>query len=293
MMYPTAQERRYVDAVGRLAEGIQEAVNDRAERILRVYRNNYDTTNLEFEGFDPDIAEDNIDDPEFRRAFQEIEVEMEHELDDDRIRQLVVANMGGVASAVNSQFDMEFERMTTIQPMRREDAIRELMDQRIEENVDLIKTLPNRHNERIQNRVEQALTEGWSTQRLADQIPRDGATARFDAERIARDQVGKATSELTKQRHEDAGIETYIWSTAGDVRVRGEDPDDQMNHADLDGHRFSWDEGSPTSPGGGEDYNGDHTDGFSETGFPGMDIQCRCTAEFPDEELEDITQEAA
>ena len=70
---------------------------------------------------------------------------------------------------------------------------------------------------------------------------------------LARDQVGNYFAKVTKKRQTQAGIKHYIWASVGDDRVRD-------NHAEWDGQRFSWKNGSP---------NGTH---------PGQEINCRCVA---------------
>ncbi len=82
---------------------------------------------------------------------------------------------------------------------------------------------------------------------------------RFDvsksrADLIARDQVLKLNGQITEERQTRAGVEQYVWTTAGDERVREE-------HAALEGQVIDWN--SPPT-----------------VGHPGEDYQCRCVA-FP------------
>jgi SPP1 gp7 family putative phage head morphogenesis protein len=76
--------------------------------------------------------------------------------------------------------------------------------------------------------------------------------ARRRANLIARDQIGKLNSRITRARQEEFGITEYTWSTAGDERVR-------PLHRKRDGKRFRWSD--PPSDGA-----------------PGEPIQCRCVA---------------
>ena len=82
---------------------------------------------------------------------------------------------------------------------------------------------------------------------------------RFDvmqtqAELIARDQVGKMYSAFTQARHQELGVEEYIWQTSGDERVRD-------SHRAVDGKRFRYDD-PPIVDG--------------EPATPGSPINCRC-----------------
>ncbi len=87
------------------------------------------------------------------------------------------------------------------------------------------------------------------------------------AEAIARDQVLTLNGKITRHRHVAAGIKSYIWTTAGDERVRSE-------HEELDGQEFSWD--SPPEPG-----------------HPGEDYNCRCVAYPVIPDLDDGSDEDA
>jgi SPP1 gp7 family putative phage head morphogenesis protein len=71
---------------------------------------------------------------------------------------------------------------------------------------------------------------------------------------IARDQTAKLNGELTQIRQQDLGVESYVWRTVGDERVRD-------THEENDGQTFAW------------------SDPPAETGHPGEDYQCRCWAE--------------
>ncbi len=112
-------------------------------------------------------------------------------------------------------------------------------------------------------KIEKILKDGANhrVETLATEIEwqiEDVTTSR--AELIARDQTLKLNALVTKERHAAAGIQTYIWTTSSDERVR-------ETHAALEGQEFSW-----------EDPPEINDDG--DTGCPGEDYQCRCIA-FP------------
>jgi len=89
-------------------------------------------------------------------------------------------------------------------------------------------------------------------------------TARKRARIIARDQIGKLNGQLIKKRQTQLGIDSYIWRTSLDERVRGNPsgryPKAVPSHFAREGKVFNWD----TPP---------------EGGHPGEAILCRCTAE--------------
>lgn len=90
------------------------------------------------------------------------------------------------------------------------------------------------------------------------------------AELIARDQVGKLTESFTRRRQLEAGIDMYIWATAGDRRVR-------PTHKPMNGKLCRWDDPTVFSPDSGKTWVNRSTIGGVQL-HPGQDIQCRCTA---------------
>lgn len=111
--------------------------------------------------------------------------------------------------------------------------------------------------------IHEILTDGQGRRHeaIADEIEERLGLCEAKAEAIARDQVLTLNGKITKHRHVAAGIKSYIWTTAGDERVRSE-------HEELDGEEFSWD--APPEPG-----------------HPGEDYNCRCVAYPVIPELED------
>lgn len=85
------------------------------------------------------------------------------------------------------------------------------------------------------------------------------SVGRSRAELIARDQVLKLNSDMTRERHRAIGVTRYKWSTSRDERVRS-------SHRHLEGTTQSW-----ANPPIVDVRTGrrDH---------PGRDFQCRCVA---------------
>jgi SPP1 gp7 family putative phage head morphogenesis protein len=123
----------------------------------------------------------------------------------------------------------------------------------ITENVSLIKTVPERYFEGVQDVVRQAFAEGWSTDRLTAAVSERGQVADSNARRIARDQVGKLNAQVNQDRQEALGVTGYIWRGVLDQRERDA-------HTDREGKHFDWDDPP-------------------EDGHPGEPVQCRCSAE--------------
>ena len=120
------------------------------------------------------------------------------------------------------------------------------------ENVRLIRSISDRLLGDVQALVTEAATSGMRVETLRNRLRERFGVSDSRARLIARDQILKANSDLTRARHLEAGITQYVWITSQDERVRPE-------HRALHGRTFSWDDPPPP-------------------GHPGQDIQCRCVA---------------
>ncbi|WP_256856093.1 phage minor head protein [Rodentibacter ratti] len=118
-------------------------------------------------------------------------------------------------------------------------------------NVSLISNLQADYLNKINNAVTQSVLSGGDIKDLAAQIKEIAKVSEKRAALIARDQTSKFNAALTQARHEDLGVKKYMWSTAGDERVRD-------SHAEKDGQIFEY--ANPPE----------------DTGHPGHDINCRC-----------------
>lgn len=123
-------------------------------------------------------------------------------------------------------------------------------------NASLITGLTDDLVRRVSQDVLASMIAGESAAQLRPRIARSFGFSANRAKVIARDQTSKLTSDLTRKRHEEAGIEEYIWRTSQDERVR-------ERHRNLAGRKYKY--GEPT--------------GAEEGLPPGQPIMCRCTAQ--------------
>lgn len=135
--------------------------------------------------------------------------------------------------------------------------LRSLLQIKIRENVQLIKTLSDRHFASLESQVLSAITQGKRVEDIEAVIDDRFSSMESNAELIARDQVGKINGQLTEITHVGLGLSRYRWRGVGDERERS-------SHLDLEGETFSWDD-PPIVDG--------------EAVHPGEAIQCRCFAE--------------
>ena len=128
------------------------------------------------------------------------------------------------------------------------------LQERISENVDLIKTIPPRLHDSLKARIEELTREAaFDQQALMQALRTEYRSTGYNVRRITRDQTQKLTKQLAEIRYRQLGIQGYQWQTAGDGDVR-------PTHVSNSGKFFRWD--NPPA----------------ETGNPGNDIQCRCVA---------------
>ncbi len=140
-------------------------------------------------------------------------------------------------------------------------AMRELMD----EQVDLITSLPIKAAQRVHKLTIEGLSDSTRAAEVAKEIMRTGHVTESRAKLIARTETSRTVSAMTKVRSEFVGSTQFIWETSQDSDVR-------HLHAKLQGKVFSWDD----PPVAGE--NG-------ERALPGAIYNCRCWASpiIPDE----------
>jgi SPP1 gp7 family putative phage head morphogenesis protein len=125
-------------------------------------------------------------------------------------------------------------------------------------NANLIGGLVDTELDKVYSTILGGFQSGSRVEEIADNIkdiidPED-STSRSRADFIARDQISKLNGNLNQLRQTDLGIEQYIWRTSLDERVR-------ESHQVKEGETYRWD------------------DPPADTGNPGEDYQCRCTAE--------------
>ncbi len=135
--------------------------------------------------------------------------------------------------------------------------LKSIIQIKIRENVQLIKTLSDRHFASLESQVLSAITQGKRVEDIEAVIDERFGSMESNAELIARDQVGKINGQLTEITYVGLGLGRYRWRGVGDERERS-------SHLKLEGETFSWDD-PPIVDG--------------EAVHPGEAIQCRCFAE--------------
>lgn len=133
-----------------------------------------------------------------------------------------------------------------------------VLKQRLAEQVRLITSLPSEAADRVHQITLEGVTTGTRAGEIAAEIMRTGEVTKSRAELIARTEVSRTATELTRARAEHVGSTQFIWRTAGDSDVR-------PSHRALNGKAFSWSDPPECDPG----YHA----------LPGAIWNCRCYAE--------------
>jgi len=145
-------------------------------------------------------------------------------------------------------------------------SLSRLMRRFTSRNFDMIKSIPADVLAESEKIVTNGVATGLRNEVIAARLisespPGEDATpgqirkAKQRAAVIARDQVLTFSQQLSKARQQANGIESFIWRTVGDGRVR-------ELHEPREGQEYTW----KTGASGGDP-------------FPGSGVQCRCWSE--------------
>lgn len=148
------------------------------------------------------------------------------------------------------------------------------INQQIEENADLIRTLPSDTAHKVVKDIEEMAFKGMRASDIAKIIQdKTKQHSRASARLIARTEVSKTTTALTKARCNNLDIHWYVWRTAEDGnRVR-------KSHRVMNGVLVNWnDPPSPERLAGEKDVGNYHA---------GNIWNCRCYPE-PLLEIDDV-----
>ena len=134
----------------------------------------------------------------------------------------------------------------------------DIIEKWISENVDLIVTIPSNMLDDMKKIVLDSYLKGEPVSLITQRIQTSYSTARSHSRLIARDQIGKLNSQITRHQQESCGVSKYVWCCVPDSRTR-------PGHRRLDKKVFSW--SSPPV-----------VDDKGRRCHPGEDYQCRCIA---------------
>jgi SPP1 gp7 family putative phage head morphogenesis protein len=139
------------------------------------------------------------------------------------------------------------------------------INEQIERNARLIKSMPERIRNEITDIVARESIDGRRASDIAEDLQsRFPEMCKAKADLIARTETSKTSTALTKARCDNLGIKAYIWRTSEDIRVR-------ESHEKMDDVIIFWND--PPSP---EALAGERNIGHYHAGNI---YNCRCYPE--------------
>lgn len=157
----------------------------------------------------------------------------------------------GIAGKVQKNSQNEFKRLG-IDLRQAEPKLGAQIDGWRKQNVERVTSLLEHERDELADILRKGANK--TVEALRQDIEERLDVSRRKADLLARDQVLTLNAQITEARHKAAGIEEYVWTTAGDERVR-------ESHEEVDGETFRWDD-PPEIDG--------------ELVHPGQPINCRC-----------------
>lgn len=226
----------------RLAEAYQAAHADTAEEERAAKQNKPHTPEEKEELDEPDPV---------RKSWDKMERRMR--LYSKSIKAFKLANQAATATEkFTNATQLQQLRNLGLNPIPLGSQLEQTRDMWVQDNVDLIVSQPKVMADRIGGIIHEMVPAGSRWETIADRLKDEYGIAERRAKLIARDQVQKYNSDLTRLQQRAAGFDYYQWRGAMDNRER-------PSHVALEGTVWSWD--NPPI-----------------IGNPGEAIQCRCVA---------------
>lgn len=144
-------------------------------------------------------------------------------------------------------------------PMQLTAAQRTIMDVKVQDNVALIRSIPEQYFERIVGDVSRGFLAGRDLETVAAALRKTGESATKRAALIARDQSNKLTAQMNSARQRELSIRYAYWKHSSVKK------DPRPNH--LRASREKWIYDTQVGIDFGDQF------GFS---LPGTPISCRC-----------------
>ena len=136
-------------------------------------------------------------------------------------------------------------------------AVRDAFNASLEENVGLIRSIPEKYLQQVEGTVMRSYSAGRDLETMVKELKKLYPAASHRAELIARDQSNKANAVVNRARQMELGITEAIWMHSH----AGKNP--RPDHVAANGKQYNIAEGCKIS---------------GELIQPGEEINCRCTS---------------
>lgn len=175
----------------------------------------------------------------------------------DYAPKLAEAYLKGMFKASDSAFRQALKEAGWAVDFKMTPAVRDAFNASLEENVGLIRSIPEKYLQQVEGTVMRSYSAGRDLAAMVKGLKRLYPAASHRAELIARDQSNKANAVVNRARQMELGITEAIWQHSH----AGKNP--RPDHVAANGKRYKIAEGCLIS--------GVYVQ-------PGEDINCKCTS---------------
>ena len=176
---------------------------------------------------------------------------------EDYAPKLAEAYLQGMFKASDSAFRQALKEAGWTVEFKMTPAVRDAFNASLEENVGLIRSIPEKYLQQVEGTVMRSYSAGRDLATMVKELKQLYPAASHRAELIARDQSNKANAVVNRARQMELGITEAIWMHSH----AGKNP--RPDHVAANGKRYKIAEGCLIS--------GEHIQ-------PGEEINCRCTS---------------
>ena len=176
---------------------------------------------------------------------------------EDYAPKLAEAYLQGMFKASDSAFRQALKEAGWTVEFKMTPAVRDAFNASLEENVGLIRSIPEKYLQQVEGTVMRSYSAGRDLATMVKELKQLYPAASHRAELIARDQSNKANAVVNRARQMELGITEALWMHSH----AGKNP--RPDHVAADGKRYKIAEGCKIS---------------GEFIQPGQEINCRCTS---------------
>lgn len=175
----------------------------------------------------------------------------------DYAPKIAEAYLKGAFKASDSAFRQALKEAGWTVDFKMTSAVRDAFNASLEENVSLIRSIPEKYLQQVEGAVMRSYSAGRDLATMVKELKQIYPAASHRAELIARDQSNKANAVVIRARQMELGITEAIWMHSH----AGKNP--RPDHVAANGKRYNIAEGCKIS---------------GEFIQPGEEINCRCTS---------------
>lgn len=250
---PISLEKSYFREIRSIVKALQGLIKDVVIENLEAIQYQANISRPKFDSTREDAVMDYIE-----SLFERIRVKFAEKYTKTEFKNIATRQGRNVDEFSYKQFNRTFGKVLGVNPIQNDSFLKDKMDMFAQTNADLIQSLAETQLKDVKTIVQVNAQKGTLYSDVAKQIQKKFKVTENKAKLIARDQTSKFNGALNQARQQEIGMNTYIWQTSGDERVR-------PMHSELDGKVFSWDDPPVTNENG-------------DTNHPNFDYNCRCIA---------------